>query len=288
MTTRHFTLEELSAYLDGELDLDDAQRRHLADCAECARVLAGHQQLRRTARAAAPRVPTEEMWREIHARLAGAPERSGPARRPPWLLVGAGSAVAAAALLLVVALRESAPGGFAPRPPAAGPAGVPAAGPPANPPAPRTREERPAAAAAAAPASEGARPKEGPEAAAPSAKRDAGEATAPGSGAGERRQPSRVAAASLRADSPEPRRPVKVFGAFTISADRIVASDPNLISAAGRVVVHPARIGASYLATVDGVTRTVTGQLEGVLAEVLLPAERLILHTRAAPGSDPR
>src|SRR6185295_19501299 len=54
MTTRHFTAEELSAWLDGELELDAAQQAHLKECPQCIQAVERRQGLRRIARRATP------------------------------------------------------------------------------------------------------------------------------------------------------------------------------------------------------------------------------------------
>ncbi len=75
MTDRHFTLEELSAYLDGELDLDQGQQAHLRGCPECTKVFEGQRSLRKYARDAAPAVPTDQMWAAIKTRLGEQEEK---------------------------------------------------------------------------------------------------------------------------------------------------------------------------------------------------------------------
>jgi len=147
---RHLTLEEISAWFDGELELGDPEHKHLRECAECGAVLDGHSRLRRLARQAMPAVPSDAIWRAVSPRLAPAPAPvldhgvpvsrslvvrpdSGSAsdsRRPagrrlrllvsralPFLIAVAG--IAAVLLLLPRTPRSPAPAGAvpAPRPP---------------------------------------------------------------------------------------------------------------------------------------------------------------------------
>lgn len=107
------------------------------------------------------------------------------------------------------------------------------------------------------------------------------------------RQASRPSAAPAAAPAtaglgaPAPARPVYAAKTFFVTADRIITSDPALISASGRVIVRPSIPGAPYVATVDGLTRSVTGELTGVMAEIVNPGQRLILHTRPGMHSEP-
>jgi len=87
---RHLTLEEISAWFDGEVELGEIEHRHLRDCAECGAVRDGHSRLRRLARKAIPRVPADDIWRTVTAGLDLAPDPalepaavSGPAPEPP-------------------------------------------------------------------------------------------------------------------------------------------------------------------------------------------------------------
>ena len=428
MSDRHFTLEELSAYLDGELDFDDRQRAHLKDCPECTRVFGGQRTLRKLARDAAPAVPTDAMWTAIRGRIeasaraeleaaiehkkkkpvgrsAAQPKASDTSASPPaadrpgrkrfrwgpgaWL--GLSSALAAAGVLLVIRPaveqagtpmpaehREEVPardrhvqGADTDRPKA------PADRQPSAPPEPK-QDRRIAAAPRTDPApaqvdrsvprkskpssrKPGKASSTAPDVGAPVSYRivvaNAGQATASstartgapaGSGqpegwiASNREAPERrvsdeaaaadnagtmVASAPARepgtaglaatrhesasrsraaaptaapAAAPVPAtaafapartdRPVFKAEAFHLTADRIITSDPGMISATGRVVVVPARPGAVYVATVDGLTRSLTGRVEGVMAEIVNPGQRLILHTKSSahpPAAEP-
>ena len=86
MTTRHFTEEEFSIYLDGEsTDEEDGGEdelacAHLKSCTSCSEALAALQLLRRTARQAAPDIPTQAMWTEIKQHIQALP----PPPEPPW------------------------------------------------------------------------------------------------------------------------------------------------------------------------------------------------------------
>jgi hypothetical protein len=68
-----------------------------------------------------------------------------------------------------------------------------------------------------------------------------------------------------------------------LTADRFTTASPELISAAGHVLIEPVDPGEPWAAVVDGFSRTLTGTAKGVVAEVINPGEHLILHT-GAPG----
>jgi len=79
MARRHLTLEEISAWFDGEVEIGEVERRHLIDCSECGAVRDGHSRLRRLARKAVLHVPTDDIWRAL---IAGMDRAPGPAREP--------------------------------------------------------------------------------------------------------------------------------------------------------------------------------------------------------------
>lgn len=342
MTRRHFTLEEISSWLDGETELDPRQQLHMKECAECSRVLEGQRRLRRLARETSPDIPTAAMWREIEGRLTGT-HRAARARGPmhrleaAWALLGrfrlasAGLAGAVALLLVVVLGRpldrpRSVPAVVTPTPAkVAEPATIPAvAGKGSGEPAPtatrqpaessapakredtthqrvdnRTSAEKPAPAGAGtlaapeapaaseAPASAAARAP-APEVAAPATRQPTPAvpqpptaAAAPERATARRAERSKKPAAAMRAsesaDADTPPRITWTGRAVVITGDLEMRPEPNRLVWSGRVVVTPMTAGVSYVATVDGLTRTLTGRTEAAAAEILLPEEVLRL-----------
>lgn len=110
MNTTHWT-DRLSEYLDGDLSTAecDACEQHLADCAECARVLEELKGVAAAARALPPTSPPAELWDTIDARLETpvlamrprAEIRERLARR--WTFSGGQLAAMAACLVAVTA-----------------------------------------------------------------------------------------------------------------------------------------------------------------------------------------
>ena len=120
---------EVTAYLDGELDLTTtlAFERHLGECAECSRALAAGEALRGAIGRADLRFePTPEQARRLRRALAaGAQERERPAAFPQrsWLPASATWAtwavLAALAAGLLVAIASWSLGRFGAPPPGA-------------------------------------------------------------------------------------------------------------------------------------------------------------------------
>jgi hypothetical protein len=340
-TDRHFTPEELSAWLDGELDLGPERQGHLKGCPACSGALTRLQALRRTARAATPPVPTDRMWREIDRRTAGtAPGRGTawgwlrlPAALRGYRLPVAGLGTALAALLVIVIGRPRpepmgvpvppAPATEASRPPAPAPLQQVTANEP-NRPAPsaepgtgktssapersaanktsakpvtrkasRADDERDAvrpaaqpepaetAGAAAAPAATQAAPPTAALVPAPAAAPVEAPSTPP---AADRRKASastasRAPSAALDAATPVP-APARVTWRgkrVVITADRETRPAPDRIVLTGHVVILPALARSPYLATLDGLTRTLAGQASASMVEIHLPGEELTL-----------
>ncbi len=263
MSQAHFSLDELSAYLDGELELDESGQAHVRECPACARLYQEQLELRRLARATAEPVPTGTMWTEIETRIAKAKQAPAP-RRFGWV-PRAGFSLAGALTAAGLAFILVRPGGRRD-------VAVPAAQetPPANqlasaPAADRKAERVPAASAARARRAK--------------AERVADEPAAPAS----EPAPAATASAPARAPAPAPAaRPVFAARAFILTADAIRTENRRHILAAGRVVVAARVPGQPFVATVDGITRTVTGSLAAGYAEILNPGERLILTTGSA------
>jgi anti-sigma factor RsiW len=91
--------EQLSAYLDGELDTGAAAavERHLLDCTECSRELAIMRDLGGAMRTMTTRTSRRSVWDSVHRRL------TQPAG---WILVVAGLAVWAVLALIAWARAE--------------------------------------------------------------------------------------------------------------------------------------------------------------------------------------
>lgn len=288
MSQPHFTPEELTAYLDGELELDDSRRAHLRDCVDCARRHRESLDLRRLARASSVPVPTEEMWSEITARIGKepAPEASRQLRWRARVSAGLAGALAAACLAFLLARPETQPSVPARPETKPAPAGQLASVPPATPPdagkkkitrarktsTPQADSEvllasAPSRANKAAPAREDRARAAGsadvaPEIAAPSAR------AAPAA-------PAALAAAEMTQQA----RAVYSGTRIVLTADRIERPNRRRIVASGHVVVRAKSPGQSFVATVDGLTRTLTGSTEAGSAEVVNPGDRLILYS---------
>ncbi len=114
--------DQLSEYLDGELDADErgALEQHLAECASCRRQLDELREVVRWLHTDAPDAPDPEVWPRVAARIAAFPApRTAAARRPAPRRLGllAGGVLAAAAVA-VIALSVGRDGAApAPSPP---------------------------------------------------------------------------------------------------------------------------------------------------------------------------
>ncbi len=98
------TVEELSAYLDGELPEDMARLvgGHLEGCPSCAAELRSLQSADKMVAANVPEIePRPEVWHNVHARLA---TRPSTAQRESWLRLLLGWRRLALATAVVVAL----------------------------------------------------------------------------------------------------------------------------------------------------------------------------------------
>lgn len=292
----HLSAEEITAYLDGELELGADRSEHLKFCPECAGCLKERRKLRRMALGTKPEVPTERMWRVIEARLREEPA-SHPGfwtvflRSPRWLAASATGAVAGA-LLAIVIVRDTGetPGKGLVATPAPERAVEKKAD---RRPDPRRRPEtKDAVASAPAPDEpepaaaedegtgavfrEDAASRPAPETAVAAAPARRGRKRADSAAAPARAAPEGTAApsggAAVRASYPGER--------FLLEADRLDYSRAGAVVASGRVVVRPATPGGAYFAVVDGLSRTLTGAQEGVSVEILQPGERLTIQTR--------
>lgn len=283
MTTPHLNREQLSAWLDGVLELTPAQQVHRTECPECLRAIERLQGLRRVARQAIPAIPTDRMWREIEARVAGTQPGGYPAGGLARLahafttyrlpIAGLGTA---AAVLLVLVLARQAPE----------PARVSEVAPPV-----------PTAVSAPAPAPTERRKEKKSEAPVPAAARDADfsktastsapaaepapqPAPAPQVAPARALKASRAPAAAASSANEAAAPPVRVTWrgkAVVITADREEQPSPDQLRFTGHVLITPAVIGNPYLATVDALTRTLTGQTTASTAEIHLPEEALHL-----------
>ena len=344
MTKRHFTAEELSAWLDGELELDAARQAHLKECPQCIRAVESQQGLRRIARRATPPVPTDRMWKEIDARTAGtAPGRSPMGlfdrlrfslRRKQLPVAGLATGLAMVAIVIATrpvprqievvqppALKEEpvAPVETTRPAPAAPPSGAgtdkgrsPAtpkrslaqkkkavASPPSEQPAaaapqPETaqgatrKDEAPPAPAAdnratdlqraPAPAQTAPRPArrltDGAAAGAEAPVKTARARSVRSSAMPEAAAPSAAPMAAEAESQPAPR--VTWTGRLVvITADREWKPTADRIVLTGHVLILPVVSGSPYVGTIDGLTRTLTGQTPASVAEIHLPGEDL-------------
>ena len=126
-STHPFELEEVMAYLDGEISADRASEiaQHMQQCAECRELAAGFRNLSRELSAWEIETSPERLTNEMNAEIAGASAWSkqmgapgeltplegvieflspllSPLNRRPWLWAGAGAL--AMVLLFAVAL----------------------------------------------------------------------------------------------------------------------------------------------------------------------------------------
>lgn len=78
-------MQQLSAYSDGELKPAERESvdRHLAECAECRRVLEGIRAVKAWAPTYQGTAPSKDLWRNIESRLGTRPIGSGP-MKPAW------------------------------------------------------------------------------------------------------------------------------------------------------------------------------------------------------------
>ncbi|MEK7766993.1 MAG: hypothetical protein AAB368_12220 [bacterium] len=277
MTVRHFTLEEISAWLDGELELAAPQRTHLVDCPECSRALAGQRRLRGLARRTAPDVPTERMWRDIEARIGGShahgTEESAEAPRPWWRRLAAGyrlpvvALAGAAAFVTIVMLQQPRTvEELAPQPqtaPVPAPQPVLAPTPEPKPVAQRDTPTKPSA---------------------PPARKAAARApedTSRAESAADLSPAPAVAQPTAGRAAAEPAvRPVWRGRAVTVTADKLARPQPAVVVLTGDVRVLPHDPFIPYVALVDGLSRTLTGEARGSFAEIALPEETLDLRTK--------
>ena len=315
MKTGHLTPEELTAHLDGAEKLGADRLAHLRGCPQCARQVEDVRALGKLAKASRPPVPTDRMWREISRRLDEGESRrpafwAGLFRFPRPLVTGLAGAVVAG-LVAVVALRstheDSAKSGmgiykvpekkeeFSPvKAPAETRAkdspsignfqSVPA-GETASAPSGRTPQSVPASEPApaggslalnSAPATE---VKPAPERMEVSAAKK----SAPRAEYAARTASVEAQAAPALADRAEeavaaPRGFTGKY--FILEAGKMEVTKDGLVKATGGVVARPVNPGADFMATVDGISRTVTGEVRGTTAEIRQPGEKLTIKTK--------
>jgi anti-sigma factor RsiW len=106
---QHCSEEILSAYLDGDLESEEAGRtaEHIAECPVCRRSLAQVRVIRDAALDLAQVVPSDRTWRAIQERIQGTRTRDRRLTRLVWFGI---PALAAALLLVVLAGRAHLPG----------------------------------------------------------------------------------------------------------------------------------------------------------------------------------
>jgi hypothetical protein len=106
---KHLTVEDISAFLDGEHDREAEVRKHLQQCADCAREHVALQKLSAHVQA----LPECEVTLGFSTRVLRAIEDSQPMprtwRRHFWLPIGAGMAAAMVAMVGLVVLSQTEP-----------------------------------------------------------------------------------------------------------------------------------------------------------------------------------
>lgn len=104
---KHLTTEDVSAFLDGEHDRPEDVRKHLQQCAECARRHVALQKVSAHVKA----LPECEVSHGFAARVMRAveqPQRERRRRAGYWIPVGAGLAAALAVAVAVATLTDNA------------------------------------------------------------------------------------------------------------------------------------------------------------------------------------
>jgi len=284
VTTPHLTHDELSAWLDGVLDLTPAQQAHRTSCPECLRAVERLQGLRRVAREAMPDVPTDRMWREIEARTAGtAPGRrrlwSFPAALRGYRLPVAGLGTVATILLVLVIARPTPEPIKVPEVAAPIPTAAPV---PAQP--ERRKAEKKSAASVPPPARDEGFSKSAADQTAgasapatePATQPAAATQPAPSRAMKSSRAPAATRQLANEAEAP-PARVTWRGQAVIIIADREEHPVPDRLVFSGHVLITPNVMGSPYVALVDGLARTMTGRTESSGVTVHLPQEQLIL-----------
>ncbi len=105
---QHCSEENLSAYLDGDLESETAgtTAEHLAECEVCRKTLAQVRAIRDAAPGMEQLVPPERVWGAIQERLRGSRARGRRLTRLLWVGV---PALAATLLVVVLAGRSNLP-----------------------------------------------------------------------------------------------------------------------------------------------------------------------------------
>jgi anti-sigma factor RsiW len=109
---QHCSEEVLSAYLDGDLESEEAGRtaEHVAECPVCRQALTQVRAIRDAASEMEQMVPPDRTWRAIQERIHGSGIRNRRLTRLLWVGV---PALAAALLVVVLAGRVHVPGATA-------------------------------------------------------------------------------------------------------------------------------------------------------------------------------
>ena len=284
MNNEHLTPEELSARLDRAEGLPDSRLKHLQGCPSCAQRLEDFRALGKVARATRPPVPTDRMWREISRRIEGGGEKRAPfwgslLHFPRPLVTGLAGAMLVG-LVAVVALRsvdeeatrlEAIPEKAVEKPVQQ------AAEPPERP-----KDIAPIVSRHKAGRQSGAGKKAGNAVPAP--------ANAPVAAADMRKSaaPARKAESNVADEAPaasvgrqeEAGRPGFAGKLFTLEAGKIEVAGDGQLRATGGVVVRPVRAGEVFSVIIDGLSRTMTGEVRGISAEIIQPGEKLVVKTR--------
>jgi anti-sigma factor RsiW len=106
---QHCSEEILSAYLDGDLETDEAGRvaEHVAECPVCRQALTQVRTIRDAASTMEQMVPPDRTWRAIQERIHGSGVRNRRLTRLLWVGI---PALAAAVLVVALAGRVHLPG----------------------------------------------------------------------------------------------------------------------------------------------------------------------------------